>query len=150
MYCSAQRGEIAERGRALESLATSQAEKEAGEELIRRIELQIRTLNDDKAALLARTDTAEDRAKELTRQRDSAAAERSRLAEQLGVAHTARLGPLLTGRIPQTFAELRQGLRRSTQTAILGVSEMRQHPTVRRQGPAQPNDFRGVIGGGCR
>ena len=81
---------VEERGRALESLATSQAEKEAGEELIRRIELQIRTLNDDKAALLARTDTAEDRAKELTRQRDAAAAERSRLAEQLGVAHTER------------------------------------------------------------
>lgn len=79
-----------ERTRALETLATCQAEKSGGEELVRRLELQIRTTTDDKAAMAARADAAEERGKELTRQRDAAHAERSKLTEQLGVAHTER------------------------------------------------------------
>ena len=57
---------------------------------MRRCELQIRTLTDDKGALLARADAAEERGKELTRQRDAAHNERSKLTEQLGVSHTER------------------------------------------------------------
>ena len=67
--------------------AAAQGEKAGLEELVRRCELQIRTLTDDKAAMLARADAAEERCKELTRQRDAAHAERSKLTEQLGVSH---------------------------------------------------------------
>ena len=45
---------VEERGRALEQLAACQAEKAAAEENVRRCELSIRTLTDDKAAMLAR------------------------------------------------------------------------------------------------
>ena len=81
---------VEERGRALETLAACQAEKTGLEEAVRRCELQIRTLTDDKAALGARAEAAEERSKELTRQRDAAHAERSKLTEQLGVSHTER------------------------------------------------------------
>ena len=81
---------IEERGRSQEALAAAQGEKAGLEELVRRCELQIRTLTDDKAAMLARADAAEERCKELTRQRDAAHAERSKLTEQLGVSHTER------------------------------------------------------------
>jgi hypothetical protein len=81
---------VEERSRALENLAGCQAEKTGGEELVRRCELQIRTLTDDKAAAVSRAEGAEERTKELTRQRDAAQSERSKLTEQLGVAHTER------------------------------------------------------------
>lgn len=81
---------VEERSRALETLAAAQAEKSGLEETVRRCELQIRTLTDDKAALMARADAAEERSKELTRQRDAAHNERSKLTEQLGVSHTER------------------------------------------------------------
>lgn len=81
---------VEERSRALETLAAAQAEKTGLEETVRRCELQIRTLTDDKASLLARADAAEERGKELTRQRDAAHGERSKLTEQLGVSHTER------------------------------------------------------------
>ena len=78
-------------------LAAAQAEKSGLEETVRRCELQIRTLTDDKAALMARADAAEERAKELTRQRDAAHNERSKLTEQLG--------ELLEVRVPPPHAE---------------------------------------------
>ena len=81
---------VEERSRALENLASVSAEKSGCEELVRRCELQIRTLTDDKAAMGQRAEGAEARCKELTQQRDAAQSERSKLTEQLGVAHTER------------------------------------------------------------
>ena len=83
-------GVVDERTRATESLAATTAEKTALEEAMRRCELQLKTLTEDKAALTSRAEAAEERSKELARQRDAAQNERSKLAEQLGVSHTER------------------------------------------------------------
>ena len=56
---------VEERSRALENLASVSAEKSGCEELVRRCELQIRTLTDDKAAMGQRAEGAEARCKEL-------------------------------------------------------------------------------------
>ena len=74
---------IEELSKTRENLATSQAEKIAAEELVRRCELQINHMTDERAALQARCD-------DLARQKDVEAHERSKLTMQLSVAHSEK------------------------------------------------------------